>query len=115
MGWGARLCQASRSTCCHQVPRGVEDAHAMCLNLTLSLLLVPAPASKAQDVRSLWSLTHCVFMSFSEFQETRGRVGGLAWRQGTLLGIRGFLDFPQWEKHVRFFILFLDFWFEHAL
>lgn len=61
MGWGARLCQASRSTCCHQVPfEVVKMPTQMCLNLTLSLLLVPCTC-KAQDVRSLWSLTHCVF------------------------------------------------------
>lgn len=51
MGWGARLCQASRSTCCHQVPRGGEDAHANVLepDLVTSACAVHLQGSGCQE------------------------------------------------------------------
>lgn len=87
----------------------------MCLNLNLSLLLVPCTC-KAQDVRSLWSLTHCVFMSFSEFQGDKRQSGGLGLETRNRPGHQGLFRLSPVGKHVRFFILFLDFsGLEHAL
>lgn len=103
--WGgehgcAKLADQLAVTRCLEV---VKMSMRMCLNLNLSLLLVPCTC-KAQDVRSLWSLTHCVFMSFSEFRGDKRQSGGLGLETRNRPGHQGLFRFSPVGKHVRFFI-----------
>ena len=115
MGWGARLCQASRSAGSHQMPQGGEDAHVNVFEpeLVTSACVVHLQGSGCQEPL----VSDSVFVH--EPQRAPGdkrQSGGLGLETTNCPGQQGLFRFSPVGKHVTFFILFLDFsGLEHAL